>query len=208
MCVSLFISFSRVVWHWHMIPLRCRTGKLSLFVCLFVLSEVQIVTRCLQSVPPTLMCVKPWRCWSPDFMHSSHTLHSYHPTISTKAQTQDAQIINAQTVSLAPLFLPSFSHLIDADGAFIYAPMHTSCQTCRFWLQMLQCRCKTFVSQSCLRCSQAECRELGVCLFQREIGDWSCLLGMLLVMRSLEMPPSSSAFSPLVLLVSSHLTLV
>lgn len=30
---------------------------------------------------------------------------------------------------------PWFSHLIDADWAFIYAPMHTSCQTFRFWLQ-------------------------------------------------------------------------
>lgn len=59
---------------------------------------------------------------------------------------------------------------------------------------MLQCRCKTFVSQGYLQCSQAECRELGVCLFQREIGDWSCLLGMLLVMRSQEMLPSSSVF--------------
>lgn len=61
----------------------------------------------------------------------------------------------------------------------------------RSWV-VLQCRCKTFVSRGYLQCSQAECREPSVCLFQGEIGDRSCLLGMLLVMRSQEMLPSSS----------------
>lgn len=37
-------------------------------------------------------------------------------------------------------------------------------------------------------------REPSVCLFQGEIGDRSCLLGMLLVMRSQETLPSSSVF--------------
>lgn len=91
-----------------------------------------------------------------------------------------------------------FLHLTDADGAFIYAPMHTNCQTCRFWLQtgrwaVLQCRCKTFVSRGYLQCSQVGWGEQSACLFQGEIGDWCCLVGMLLVMWSLEMLPCSSA---------------
>lgn len=59
---------------------------------------------------------------------------------------------------------------------------------------MLQCRCKTFVSRGYLQYSQAEFGELSVCLFQGEIGDRSCLLGMLLMMRSQETLPSSSVF--------------
>lgn len=59
---------------------------------------------------------------------------------------------------------------------------------------VLQCHCKTFVSRGYLQCSQAECREPSVCLFQGEIGDRSCLLGTLLVMRSQETLPSSSGF--------------
>lgn len=76
--------------------------------------------------------------------------------------------------------------------------MHTSCQSCRFWLQtgrwaLLQCCCNTFVSRGYLQCSQVGWGEQSACLFQGEIGDWCCLVGMLLVMWSLEMLPCSSA---------------
>lgn len=93
---------------------------------------------------------------------------------------------------------PFFSHLTE----HIYIYMHLCIQAVRYvgfdcrqgsWA-VLQCRCKTFVSRGYLQCSQAECREPSVCLFQGEIGDRSCLLGMLLVMRSQETLPSSSVF--------------
>lgn len=47
--------------------------------------------------------------------------------------------------------------------------------------------------------SRAQCGESRVCLFQGEIGDRPCLLGMLLVMRSQEMCPSGSVSLPLTL---------
>lgn len=59
---------------------------------------------------------------------------------------------------------------------------------------VLQRRCKSFVSRGYQQCSQAAWGELSVCLFQGEIGDRSCLLGMLLVMRSQETLPSSFVF--------------
>lgn len=46
---------------------------------------------------------------------------------------QHTQSINTPPLSyLVALFCPHY--LSDADGAFVYAPMHVSCQACRFWL--------------------------------------------------------------------------
>lgn len=65
---------------------------------------------------------------------------------------------------------------------------------------MLQCRCKTFVSWGDVLRSRVQCGESRVCLFQGEIGDRPCLLGMLLVMRSQELThPSGSVSLPLIL---------
>lgn len=121
-------------------------------------------------------------------------------------QIQDTRVINSCTYTLShSLSYPAVqscphSHIWLVQMEYLF--MHLCIQAVRHvgfdcrqgsWA-VLQRRCKTFVSQGYLQCSQAECRELSVCLFQGEIGDRSCLLGMLLVMRSQEMLPSSSVF--------------
>lgn len=74
---------------------------------------------------------------------------------------------------------------------------------------MLQCRCKTFVSWGDVLHSRAQCGESRVCLFQGEIGNRPCLLGMLLVMRSQESRLRfSSTYSQSSLLFVSRLSLV
>lgn len=57
-------------------------------------------------------------------------------------------------------------------------------------LAVLQSRCKTFISPDYLQSSVMRAESL----FQREIGDRSRLLGMLLVMRSLEILPFRPLF--------------
>lgn len=76
--------------------------------------------------------------------------------------------------------------------------MHTACQTCTFWLhpgKVWQC----YSLAVRLSSAEAMCRaRYGKArLFQREIGDRLSPLQMLLVMRSQEMPPSTSGCLPL-----------
>lgn len=126
--------------------------------------------------------------------HKSTCIQMSRPHICTHSHT------HTYSLSLSLSYSRPHSYIWVMQQAHLF--MHLCIQAVRHvgfdcrqgsWA-VLQCRCKTFVSRGYLQCSQAECRELSVCLFQGEIGDRSCLLGTLLVMRSQEMLPCSSVF--------------
>lgn len=113
-------------------------------------------------------------------------------------QLRCAQLTSAHTPPISP---GSLSHPTDADGASIYAPLRTGCQTCGFLIARrkvfaaLQRRCKTFVSRGVVSPhARAQSPVPRLWLFCGR-GNWRWVLcaGNAVGDRSQEMPPSSSA---------------
>lgn len=129
----MFPSLYRVAWRWRTTPLPCRTGR-----CSLSLSNTKSSSS--ERGLPTSLCTS-----APIFTVASIRAEPY-----TCSNSYGAHSWRAHTPSISP---GSLSHPTDADGASIYAPLRTGCQTCGFLIARrevfaaLQRRCKTFVSR-------------------------------------------------------------
>ena len=207
-----------MVWRWRTIPPQCRMGRWNDFLHEFTncAYKFSLQTLLLIHIPAQTVNHKSpnfstclWAANLQQWTHASANhqqqcarehLHANEQTTHAFKQLQDPQPINTHSLCLTLSCPPPRSHIwrMQTEHLFMHlciqAVRHVGFDCAQGSWAVLQCRCKTFVSRGYLQCSQAECGEPSVCLFQGEIGDRSCLLGMLLVMRSQETLPSSSVF--------------